>query len=91
MADKVSIAIRQADALARVQAAVKELGKRAQLPEVDLQPSGRDPALVRAVQLEAVANVLEAVVNSIWYEPLVTTESGAPKKALAAPKQRGGR
>ena len=76
MADKVSVAIRQSAALERIQTAIAALSERYELPDVDLQPSGRDPALVRAVQLEAVATLLEELVIE------TAPDDTAPKNAL---------
>lgn len=76
MADKVAVAMRQAAALERVRQAVIRLGARFALPSVDLAPAGRDPALVRALQLEAVATLLEELVT------VTAPEVTAPNSAL---------
>jgi hypothetical protein len=79
MAAKVMIAIRQAEALSRMQAAVTALSARFALPAVDLAPQQRDPDLARALQLEAVAELLDALV--------VTTQPQPEPEPVKAKKQ----
>lgn len=80
MAAKVTIAIRQAEALSRAQAAVATLSARFNLVAVELAPQQRDPDMARALQLEAVAMLLEELV--------VATQSAAPEPVKA--KKQGG-
>ena len=70
MAAKVAIAIRQAEALSRAQAAVATLSARFALPAVELAPQQRDPDMARALQLEAVATLLEDLVLRTTPEPV---------------------
>ena len=70
MASKVSIAIRQAEAMTAVQAAVSTLSLRFDLAAVDLTPAYRDPDLARAAQLEAVATLLAELVVKTTPQPV---------------------
>lgn len=70
MATKTAIAIRQAEALARVQVAVTTLSTRFDLPAVELAPQQRDPDLARALQLEAVATLLDELCSRTTPEPV---------------------
>lgn len=81
MAAKVAIAIRQAEALERVEASVKTLTSRFGLADVELAPQQRDPDMARALQLEAVATLLDELCNKTTPEPV---------KIKAAAKRSGG-
>lgn len=70
MAAKVAIAIRQAEAMELVQAAVRTLTARFGLAAVDLTPQQRDPDLARACQLEAVATLLAELVDKTAPQPV---------------------
>jgi hypothetical protein len=84
MAAKVAIAIRQAEALSRIQAAVATLSARFELPAVELAPQQRDPDMARALQLEGVATLLD--------ELIVKTQPAPEPAKTRAPvsKQAGG-
>jgi hypothetical protein len=86
MATKVAIAIRQRDALARVMAAVEELRGRFELEAVDLTPRIRDVDLARAVQLEGLASLLEAVAGQVAKLQVAGSETGQGEKR---PRRRG--
>ena len=65
MAAKVAIAIRQAEALERVETAAATLSARFELAPVELAPQQRDADMARALQLEAVAGLLEEIVAKV--------------------------
>ncbi len=84
-ATKTAIAIRQAEALARVRAAVAALQKEFGLEERELTPFQRDPDMARALQLEAVAGLLEEVAAKVAEPKVLPPPDG--KKAL--PEEAG--
>lgn len=61
MATAVAVAIRQQEAVGRIQKTAKTLAKRFELRLVDLAPVHRDAAIERAEQLEAMAGLLEGI------------------------------
>jgi hypothetical protein len=62
MASDVAIAIRQAEALARLQVAAAQLCARAGVTERELAPPNRYANVALALQLEAIAGLLEDLV-----------------------------
>lgn len=90
MADKVAKALRQAAALERVQIAARVLGERFSLPAVELTPQGRDPEMVRAAQLEAVAELLEGMVNAVGQGPVPSGKDALPASAVNTAGKRKG-
>lgn len=78
MASPKSVAIRRNEALGRLQAAASDLCERLSLPAPDLRVEHRNPDIARAMELEAVAGLLENVVSSL---PSPVSPATAPKKA----------
>ena len=65
MASATSIAIRRLEAIERLQTAAATLGERLGVDVPDLRPAHRDPDIARAMEIEAVAGLLEDVVSSL--------------------------
>lgn len=84
MADKVAVAIRQAEALARIEAVALALQAELGVAERELKPFGRDPALVRALQLEALADLLEDVARQITARKSALGDLTPPAQSPAA-------
>lgn len=78
MATPASLAIRRANAVERIQASADILAKRLGVPVPDLKPMHRDVDVQRAMELEAVAGLLDNVVSSL---PDPASPAPAPKKA----------
>lgn len=81
MASAKSVAIRRNEALDRLQAAAATLGERLGVAVPDLRPVHRDPDIARAMEIEAVAGLLETVVSSLPV-PVAPATAPASKKAL---------
>ncbi len=64
MATAVSIAIRKADAQARIQQASIELAAKYGLGKAQLAPSHKQPEIQTVLTLEAVASFLEALATA---------------------------
>ena len=79
MATQASLAIRRANAVERMQASADILAKRLGVPVPDLKPMHRDVDVQRALELEAVAGLLEDVVSSL--PAPVSPATTASKKA----------
>lgn len=80
MATPASLAIRRANAVERMQASANILAKRLGVPVPDLKPMHRDVDVQRAMELEAVAELLESVVSSLPApDSPVTVSKKAPK------------
>lgn len=77
MASPKSVAIRRNEALDRLQAAAVALSERLGVAVPDLRPANRDPDIARAMELEAVAGLLENIVSSL---PAPASPSVVPKK-----------
>lgn len=78
MASARSVAIRQAEALAGLQAACEQLGQVAGVDAPDLaQVRGRDPGIEHVLRLEALAGfVAEALVGMLALAALPASLSG---------------
>lgn len=61
MAGKIVTAIRRQQAEARLLAAVASVAGRLKIDAVEIPLSGKDPDLLRAAQMEAMADVMEAI------------------------------
>lgn len=81
MASAKSVAIRRNEALDRLQAAAATLGERLGVAVPDLRPVHRDPDIARAMEIEAVAGLLENVVSSLPAAPAAPATAPASKKA----------
>jgi hypothetical protein len=61
MAGKIVTAIRRQQAEARLLAAVASVAGRLNIDAAEIPLSGKDPDLLRAAQMEAMADVMEAI------------------------------
>lgn len=85
MASLESIAIRKTEAQERVSVAVKRIAKATKLgTEIDLAPIHKDVAIQGAIQVEALADYLEALAAHLTKpaEPVLIE----PEKAADKPK-----
>src|SRR5690349_12355266 len=64
MASAVATAIRTEQAFTRLMHAATLLSERANVPALELPMQGKDPVVLRALQLEAMARWLEAVATA---------------------------
>lgn len=64
MAAKVATAIRREQATERIKAACGMLGKRAGINTGELFPRHKHPDIERAIQLEAVADFMDAFIKA---------------------------
>lgn len=81
MATAVSIAIRKADAQARIQKASAKLAKAHGMEGVDLAPRAKDPDIQAAMTLEAVADFLEQLAKPVAVpEPVKVVFEPTPAK-----------
>ncbi len=75
MAARVTIAIRETDALARIMAAVLDLSQRHNVPTLAAWPTSKDPDIERALRYEAIADQMEAILAA----SVTTTPAAAPR------------
>ncbi len=64
MATAKSIAIRNENALRRIEESIAILGAQAGTPPADLRPQARTADAARAAQLEAIADALAAIAQA---------------------------
>lgn len=83
MATATAVAIRQQEAVARIQKTAKTLAKRFELRLVDLAPIHRDAAIERATQLEAMAELLEEIERKTAAKAATPNDVAEGKTALA--------
>lgn len=86
MASAVAVAMRQAEALRRLETAASELRERFDLAEVNLAPQHRDADIARAMQLEAVSGLLEQLAERL--RPVETSDSPAAIQPAATAEPR---
>jgi hypothetical protein len=90
MATAVAVAMRQAEALERIKGATATLQRRYALGAVELEPQARDRELSRALLMEAVAGLLEELVQVTDAPPAATEAPATAGVALEAISTAGG-
>lgn len=83
MASRVSIAVRQREAVERLGVAFAELAALWGVEAADLAPHSKDPELERVMQLEAIAGQAAAFVAAMRATPAETETAMAPESEPA--------
>lgn len=79
MAARVTIAIRESEALGRIMAAVTTLSADFNVPAPTAWPTSKDPDIERAMRYEAIAAQMEAILAASVV-PAPATASRKPAK-----------
>lgn len=82
MADRVSLAIRQEQAINRLEAAIAALAGKSGLELPVIPRRGNDAEMLRALQLEAIAESIETVTENIQTAEVETDTEPASAEAV---------